>query len=168
MNRSNPSSIRMRWPDLQRHRRSVDRIAETDPSILADNLRPLNDQRHLPISIGIPPGAVDGLDTCPSRIFGPHRSPSTAIGFSHRAAAFANPFRSVSRWASNVPCEKFNRHTFTPASKSRSKVSTSPQAGPIVATILVRIICSPAAPADSTTPRLAHGGNAILSYGSSL
>src|ERR1019366_3202605 len=44
------------------------------------------------------------------------------------------------RWPSRGPWEKFNRQTSTPASNKRSSVSTSLQAGPIVATILVRII----------------------------
>src|SRR4051812_48050212 len=49
-------------------------------------------------------------------------------------------FRRFWRCASSEPCEKLSRQTSAPASNRRSSVSTSPHAGPMVATILVRIM----------------------------
>src|SRR5438309_9415957 len=57
-----------------------------------------------------------------------------------RPAAWA-AFRirwAFSAWSSRLPCEKFSRATSIPASTIRFRVSTSRDAGPMVATILVR------------------------------
>src|SRR6185312_13543167 len=43
-------------------------------------------------------------------------------------------------WSSCVPCEKFSRTTFTPTRIKSRKIDGSREAGPIVATILVRFV----------------------------
>ena len=73
----------------------------------------------------------------PIRSLGPGRSWRIATGRSSRSAA-ARTRWAVRAFSSGVPWEKFSRTTSIPASIIRVSVSTSSEAGPIVATILVR------------------------------
>ncbi len=75
--------------------------------------------------------------TLPVRIFGPERSWRRATGRWSRAA-MSRVARMTSRCSSWVPWEKFNRKTFTPARRRLSSLSGLREAGPMVATILVR------------------------------
>src|SRR5437588_2636602 len=73
----------------------------------------------------------------PIRTFGPGRSCRIATCRPARPAALR--MRSAfSAWISRFPCEKFRRATSSPACTIRASVSGSREAGPIVATILVR------------------------------
>src|SRR3954469_24694758 len=75
--------------------------------------------------------------SAPIRIFGPGRSCSTATWRPTRPAALR--IRSmVSACSRRVPCEKLSRATSIPASIILSRTSGSREAGPMVATILVR------------------------------
>src|SRR5918997_6100504 len=73
----------------------------------------------------------------PIRSFGPGRSCRIATERPARFAA-SRTSRTVSACSSAVPCEKFSRATSIPASTIRTRVSGSREAGPMVATILVR------------------------------
>ena len=75
--------------------------------------------------------------TLPVRIFGPERSWRSATGRWSRAP-ISRAARITSRCSSCVPWEKFSRKTFTPARTSLSSISGLREAGPMVATILVR------------------------------
>ena len=55
-------------------------------------------------------------------------------------SAISRTASMTARWSSCSPWEKFSRTTFTPASMSCCRVPGSREAGPIVATILVRRI----------------------------
>src|SRR6185503_3304143 len=77
--------------------------------------------------------------TLPVRIFGPERSCSSATGESLRAAISLAALITV-KWSSSEPWEKLSRTTLTPASISASSTFGSREAGPMVATILVRRI----------------------------
>ncbi len=80
--------------------------------------------------------------TLPIRIFGPDRSCKSAIGLCSRAA-ISRTLPITARCSSCVPCEKLRRKTSTPAWTSRSSCSGLREAGPTVATILVRRIPCP-------------------------
>ena len=75
--------------------------------------------------------------SAPMRIFGPGRSWRIAT-WRPAALAAARTRSAFSAWISRLPCEKFSRATSIPASTIRRSVSGSWDAGPIVATILVR------------------------------
>src|SRR5262245_1479524 len=73
----------------------------------------------------------------PVRIFGPARSCSRATARPRRSAISRAAFMTA-RCSSGAPWEKFSRTTSTPASIRASRVRGSRDAGPMVATILVR------------------------------
>ena len=73
----------------------------------------------------------------PMRSLGPGRSWRIATCRPARSAAVRTRW-AVSAWSDRVPWEKFSRATSIPAATIRSSVCTSREAGPIVATILVR------------------------------
>ena len=75
----------------------------------------------------------------PIRSLGPGRSCRIATCRPARPAASRTSL-AVSACSSAVPCEKFSRATSMPASIRRTSTSGSREAGPIVATILVRRI----------------------------
>src|SRR5205809_2134255 len=111
------------------------------------------------------PGAMDmppvpfSSATCPTRIFGPPRSPSTATGRPCRRAA-SRIWSRILRWPSRSPWEKLSRQTSTPSSKRATSRSTPAQAGPIVATILVWIMTSTGRGAVARTSFSMAGWNA--------
>ncbi len=83
----------------------------------------------------------------PTRIFGPHRSASTATGRSpaaSRMAAYDSP------WVWWSPWEKFRRKTSAPAAMSSRSRATDALAGPTVATIFVRRRLSSSTPGASS------------------
>ena len=57
-----------------------------------------------------------------------------------RASAIERTSAMTAACSSCVPCEKFNRTTLTPARKSSRSIFGSREAGPIVATIFVRLV----------------------------
>ena len=82
--------------------------------------------------------SMGSVSSSPIRILGPGRSASSAI--SRPAAAAAARSRSIrAACSSNLPWEKFNRATFSPARIMASNTSGTSEAGPMVATI--RVLC---------------------------
>ena len=78
-----------------------------------------------------------GSSRSPIRSFGPWRSAISAIG-RPTSRSVSRTRRAHSRCWSCVPCERFSRAPSTPARTSAESASGVEQAGPIVATILVR------------------------------
>src|SRR5262249_9959511 len=97
----------------------------------------------------------------PSRILGPHRSCKTATCRSIWRLSLRISARTAA-CSSCVPCAKFSRNTLTPASSNWRKPAGLRDAGPIVATIFVRIGRSSAAiryaPSLDVVPQLVEGG----------
>ena len=75
---------------------------------------------------------------CPSRILGPHRSCSTASWIPDLLRDPPDRLELRPCAPSCVPCEKLSRKTSTPASTIWPRTAGSLDAGPTVATILVR------------------------------
>jgi len=89
----------------------------------------------------------------PVRIFGPPRSCRIATSLLARRAA-ARTRANVAACDSCVPWEKLRRKTSTPASMSRPSTSGARDAGPIVATILVRLMVGIRSGTITTPPGL--------------
>ena len=104
------------------------------PSSTTASPWPLRNRMSCPASTQIPPPSSTS-GTPSTRIFGPCRSPSTAIGRSTRFAA-SRTAASRTPASSSVPWLKFSRKIDTPARISLPIVSTESDAGPRVATIL--------------------------------
>ena len=91
------------------------------------------------MSTSFSPGLSSAMPSrsTPMRSLGPGRS--CRIATWRPAAADAARTRSAfSAWISRLPWEKFSRATSRPAATIRVSVSMSCEAGPMVATILVR------------------------------
>ncbi len=89
------------------------------------------------ITITSPLSRKVGASRSPIRIFGPCRSAINASG-RPTAACTARTRRALSSCSSCVPWEKLSRTPSMPASTSAASVSSSFDAGPMVATIFVR------------------------------
>ena len=88
--------------------------------------------------ISVPVARSRGSESSPTLNFGPWRSPIRASGRPARSCA---PRTSAARseWSSCVPWERLSRAASIPDSTSASSMSGEEHAGPIVATILVRL-----------------------------
>jgi hypothetical protein len=100
--------------------------------------RALSDERSLTRLNSAPRGqSTRSPGITPSRIFGPHRSCKTPTCRSKGRLSDRISARTAA-CSSCVPCEKLSRKTLTPASISCRNAAGLREAGPIVATILVR------------------------------
>src|SRR5437899_2534362 len=125
--RTSPSSINTSWPGSSTSPITAGAIGSS-PSVAASSAQTL---------IWSPLWRTTGSCNSPMRSFGPCRSAMSAIG---RPTSAAISRTSQARWEcpSCVPCERLKRTASTPASISARRRSRDSDAGPSVATILVR------------------------------